>query len=515
MESERDNAGFYIYRSAKGGELLVSDLIPGSSFKVGDQPEYNQEYVFFDPAGSIYSIYTIESQSMKGTRVRSSAVAAAYTHDISEIKGGDDLIAVAKSKGQNTIQLNNDLLLSNELRTEVTSGLVAADIDKHREVIAQPGARIAAKSTGIVRVTKAQLLAAGFDANADPTNWQLYLDGVERPIIVGPGSDYIEFLGKKLDTLESDLRMYYLIVGSGPGKRMATTFFRPTFSTVKSRKYPEKIAFAERTFYVNQILNGDLENYWGRVIASGLTSPVNLNLTAIDRAPGTRAMTVDIQGFSPTFHSVEVTLNGVVLGNIEGSGSQAFSGEFQVPVELLIDGVNALRMRSIGAAGDISLFNRVSIDLSRGYVAVNDRLDFPTENYRTTTLSGFSSPNVRLFDVTFEDQPKLVNNVQMVQTNGTWGPYIPAHRGRVYYAAGETSFGSPISVTSNDPEVLRSPTQSGTLLIISHGSLMAQAQNWANYRSSQGTITKVVNVEEIYDEFNYGSLSSFAVEDFL
>ena len=38
---------------------------------------------------------------------------------------------------------------------------------------------------------------------------------------------------------------------------------------------------------------------------------------------------------------------------------------------------------------------------------------------------------------------------------------------------------------------------------------------WAAYRSGQGISTKVVDVTDIYDEFNYGVLSSYAIEAFL
>jgi hypothetical protein len=514
MVSERDNAGFYVYRMSKLGERVVSELIPGSSFKAGSQTLYDEVYVFFDPTGSLNSTYTIESYSMAGNRLRSDGVAVAYTSDIETIKDGSKLKAASNAKSENAIQVKNDPTLTSELKSEVQAGLVSADIDRHREVVAQPGARIAVKNSGLIRVSKAQLLAAGFDANADPTNWQLYLEGVERPIIVGPNSDYIEFFGKTLDTPESDIRMYYLIVGGEPGRRVESTFFRPGLGVTASRKYPQKFALSERFFYVNQILNGDLENYWGNAILSSFYTR-NFNLSGIDRTAGTRTMKIDLQGYSLTPHSVEITLNGNVLGTINGSGRQASSGEFQVPVEMLIDGTNALKLRSIGAAGDISLFDRVTVDFPRAYIAENNRLDFPTDNYRKTTVSGFTTPNVRLFDVTYEDEPKLVNNAAIVQTNGTWGPVIPASRGRLYFAVGESVFSNPTSVTVNNPEVLRAPTHAATFVVISHGSLMTQAQDWANYRSGQGISTKVINVEEIYDEFNYGSLSSQAVEDFL
>jgi hypothetical protein len=63
--------------------------------------------------------------------------------------------------------------------------------------------------------------------------------------------------------------------------------------------------------------------------------------------------------------------------------------------------------------------------------------------------------------------------------------------------------------------MLGTPNHAGTLLIISHSSLMPQAVTWANYRAGQGIAVKVVDVDEIMDEFNFGVSSSYAIESFL
>ena len=44
---------------------------------------------------------------------------------------------------------------------------------------------------------------------------------------------------------------------------------------------------------------------------------------------------------------------------------------------------------------------------------------------------------------------------------------------------------------------------------------MAAAETWANYRRAQGFAVKVVDVRDIYDEFNYGVISSLSIRNFL
>jgi hypothetical protein len=53
------------------------------------------------------------------------------------------------------------------------------------------------------------------------------------------------------------------------------------------------------------------------------------------------------------------------------------------------------------------------------------------------------------------------------------------------------------------------------LIIISHKDFLAQSEDWANYRRSQGATVKVVDIGDVYDEFNYGVLSAAAIRGFL
>jgi hypothetical protein len=59
------------------------------------------------------------------------------------------------------------------------------------------------------------------------------------------------------------------------------------------------------------------------------------------------------------------------------------------------------------------------------------------------------------------------------------------------------------------------PGTQADLVIIAYKDYLAQAETWANYRRGQGITVKVVEVTEIYDEFNYGSLSSASIRSFL
>src|SRR6478609_8733543 len=99
-------------------------------------------------------------------------------------------------------------------------------------------------------------------------------------MIIGSGGSYIEFYGKGTDTAETDIRQYFLMKGSSPGKRIATQIASANTSTVVSRSLTQTFVKKERINYIEDIFNGETENYFGRGIgtsASGTTLTFNLS----------------------------------------------------------------------------------------------------------------------------------------------------------------------------------------------------------------------------------------------
>src|SRR5205814_8849861 len=98
---------------------------------------------------------------------------------------------------------------------------------EQRAIASGQAVKIAVKQAGWYRVTQAELVAAGLPASVDPRLLQLYADGIEQPILVQSsnqqqfGADAaIEFYGAGLDTQMTDTHIYWLVVGTQPGKRV-------------------------------------------------------------------------------------------------------------------------------------------------------------------------------------------------------------------------------------------------------------------------------------------------------
>jgi hypothetical protein len=534
MDTEVDNAGFLLYRIDENGKQLVKD-----NFTVGADAHYRsgrasgEQYSTFDPLGNAGASYQIEAvSSKKGGKSTLFSVSTQAVSDLSTVSGSSSKFLQSKSSPDDFSAVTTTQVLPSDLQAEVSTFQAIPDPNTQKWVAAQPGVKIGVKNAGIYRVTKAQLQAAGFDVNSDPTLWQLYTDGVEQAITVGGTGDYIEFYGKTYETPETDTRTYFLIVGPSAGKRMASRVSRPSLSTVVSQSYDQTFVKKERISYINTILNGDEENYWGRLIGGSGTT-MTFDLTGIP-ASGTLTFNLSVLGFTQTPHAVNLTLNGNVLPPITGyNGRIEVSTQVQVPVSYLVEGTNSLLMKASSTANDFSLFDTLTLEFPRKYLASQNQLSFHTENYKISKLDGFSSANIRLFDTTYDGSPIIVNNLNIKQNGGTYGINVPAERGRVYYAVEDSAVQQAASIVPNNPSTLSTSNHNASLVIISYkdfdgpidptctiGSAnypgcLPPAQQWAKYRQDQGTTVEVVDVDDIFDEFNYGESSANSIRDFV
>lgn len=502
---ETKNVGFLVYRISGGQRELVSTvLIPGSFLKTGEEKSAGSDYDFFDAGGDLNAIYQIESFDVNDQKTVSNEIAPSFVADLAEASNGKSVRAEA-------IVEQEKLNLPKDLAGEIRENRLAADINTQRQIAAQAGVKIGVRTEGIYRVSRAELQAAGFDVAVNSNFWRLYLNGVEQSIIVGGSGDYIEFYGKGIDTPESDTQTYFLIAGTSNGKRIGSSVLRRLNSVVRARSYNQTFVRKERTIYANGILNGAAENYFGTTITSGGANIV-FNLSGVDLSQPTASLQLNLQGLTTTAHAVKVAINGQELELITGMSTVAMRGTYQIPTSFLREGANTLRLT---ATTGISLVESLRVNYNRTFLAQQNRLSFFTQNYRGAVLEGFSSANIRVFDITQSDSPTLASGYTIEASGSGFNVNLPAYRGRVLYAAENSALLSPASITLNTPSTLSTPTNNAALVIISHKDFLAKAEDWANYRRAQGTTAKVVDISDVYDEFNYGVLSADSIRSFL
>jgi hypothetical protein len=162
-------------------------------------------------------------------------------------------------------------------------------------------------------------------------------------------------------------------------------------------------------------------------------------------------------------------------------------------------------------------FDWFEIDYNRRFQAENNKILFPGEagGARKYRIGGFMSFDIQIYEVT---SPLTPTQIVSPSVSGS-GPYtvtfaVTPTLGAQYFAVGSTAVQTPeISIYS--PADLSSSANGADYIFITHPDFITTAQVLADYRSSQGLRTRVINIDDIINEFNNGIYHPIAIKNFL
>jgi hypothetical protein len=366
---------------------------------------------------------------------------------------------------------------------------------------------------------------------------QLYADGAQVPLAVraqdgrdtGPlgASGVLEFYGQARDTRETDTRAYRLIVGDKPGLRIgpparvapggdsggknATDTEPPatdSFSQTVERK--------DRSIYFAALDNGEeRENFFGPVVnAAGAAQ--TLPVEQLDHTASYPArLEITLQGASDGPHRVRVSLNGQELGEVDFAGQQNRAARFEMPQSVLQEGDNQLSWQALGGAADVSLLDTARLTYARRYEATEGRLLLSTGARRHLRVSGFTTPNVRVFDVT---EPRRVFQLAArVEADASgYTASLNSHLvNRLLLAVEDSRAHAPSRIVADEPSSWRDTNNAADFVILAPAAFRAAAEPLADARRAQGLLTVVVGLEDVYDEFSAGDADVNALRAFL
>jgi hypothetical protein len=218
-----DNLGFNVYRLRNGERTRANgEIIPGALFSPGTPAlrPGGYSYSWLDRAGSVDATYLIESVSADGVSVIHEPIIPTGSKTNSEFR---QTAAASGSGALSAVDLFNKSYPTAETQA---SAVTSATIQEQWAIAAQPALKIGIKKDGWYRVTQPQMAAAGFNSAVDIRNLRLFVDANEVAISTSQSSglfgvgDYIEFYGQGLDKPTTDTRIYYLLAGNTPGKRV-------------------------------------------------------------------------------------------------------------------------------------------------------------------------------------------------------------------------------------------------------------------------------------------------------
>jgi hypothetical protein len=381
----------------------------------------------------------------------------------------------------------------------------------------RPAVKLMVREEGWYRVSQPELVAAGLNPEVNPRYIQLFVEGIEQPIrIIGRGAkfDAIEFYGVGLDTPSTDTRVYWLVEGSRPGKRIDE--FKGYSGSLSSSSFPFTVEKKERTLYFAALLNGEGENFFGPVVYMNEVGQI-IEIQHLDRATSEDALLeVVLQGATDTPHRVKVLLNEVEVGEIVFEGQGKGTLGVGIPQSMLEEGENLVTLVAMGDDMDASLLDTIRLTYWHSYTADNEGLRFTVQGGSHLTVNGFSHPEVRVIDITdSSDVIEVVGRVEPQKGGYSVSFRVPGTEQRTLLVLTEERVKSPIEIVFNHPSIWQQERGGYDLVIISHRDFFDSLEPLRQLRESQGYRVALIDVEDLYDEFSFGNKSPRAIRDFL
>ncbi|TLY46583.1 MAG: hypothetical protein E6K59_00160, partial [Nitrospirae bacterium] len=525
---EVDHLGFHVYREQNGERLQVTPaLIAGSALKAraGTVLTAGQSYSWWDvlPAGGGPLAYWLEEIDLHGQRTWHGPVPveSAKGHRLAaEPERVRSVLLTRMGRGKTSVTAVPWYGTRPALLGPVTP--TPEQLAVQWRLAAGRAVKLGVQAEGWYHVSQAELVAAGLDARVNPRHLHLYADGVEVPLLVlgehdgrFDPSDAIEFYGLGLDTPWTDTRTYWLVAESREGQRVSWAPSRPG-GAVAPLSFPSTLEWRPRSIYFAALLNGEADNYFGPVVGNWPLDQ-DFTLAQLDPSPsGEGRLEVTLQGLMEGRHQVEVRLNGSPVGTVSFEGLAQGTTQVRLSPAQLLPGANRVTLEAQGGELDYSLVASVRLTYWRFYQAEADLLEAAAPGGDQVTISGFSSAQIRVLDVTQPDAVQaLPGRVKRERSGFTVTVVAPGSGNRTLLAFTDGHRASPAFLRLHQPSQWHASGPGADLVILTHGSFLPSLASLQAWRQQQGWAVALIDVDAVYDEFSFGAKSPWALRAFL
>ncbi len=413
----------------------------------------------------------------------------------------------------------------------------AADDDDNRY-------RLEVIDEGLYELSYASLAAAGVPvANIDPTNLRVLSGTTDVAVDVVGGNDgrfdpgdAVRFYAQAIDSPYTWRNAYWLTYDAAPGLAAASRNVNPAAGGATPEAFVASRRFEQSAYYQSELPRQGFAAdrwYWTytfyRSRGAIISRTVTFTLDIPAATPHDAAVQVRLRGGTNRFlvdpdHYARIFINDAPVGEAYWDGYEEFDGKFQFDSRLLRPGANRFTLNSPGGLPDVTedaaFLNWFEVTYQQAYRAVGNELVFSASGpgRRLLQVDGFTSSNLLLYDIT--NPAQIVRLTGFTVSNSGDGYRLSfsdslANETRRYLALAATQTKTPVAVALDAPSSLRTPAAGADYLIITHADFLPAAQALAAHRANKGFRPAVIDVQNIYDEFNRGVLSPVAIRDFL
>ena len=376
-----------------------------------------------------------------------------------------------------------------------------------------------------------QIFTDGFESG-DLCAWTSFsgdLSSSQVAWLAAPDLSGLYFHGRTIESIYTNDKAYWL--RRGPGAQM-TVANGGNSTAVSGQYFTDSPHFEEEGPYplTSVALNPDGDFWFWNLVnvtpAAGVSIDT-MTVTISSPAPRTTSanafLTVALQAETedsaiPLDHVAEIRLNGTLVGTTSWDGRTAHEVTKGFSQNLLNDGDNTVAIQATATSGiNSEIFYLDALDLSyqRHYVASSDQLVALAGGHPSLTLEGFTRSDVTIFDTSSADRPGVVGNVNVGADGGGFNFSFETSGAASTYIALPLSEAKTPTLQVDLPSDLLASANRAEYLVIAGQGLEAASGALAAYRGTLGIEARTVRVQDIYDEFNRGIVSPWAIRDFL
>lgn len=399
-----------------------------------------------------------------------------------------------------------------------------------------PGWRIKVREDAFYQITYEELLSAGVNFDLfDPSSFQVFYQGNEIAILVDdkadssfdPG-DRIIFYGQAIKDKYTLDNVYWLTYGQGTGLRMSARDVAPA-SGVFSESYLASLHLEEDLRYVPNFQSEDDADHflWNFVRAVDGPASWSKNISLTAPFDGSGRLKLKLLGYSqsatiePDHHAI-IKINSQIVEDVTWDGKTWIEVDVSLPAGTFIAGENILELLlpcDTGAGIDVVYVDWMDLAYERQFLSEVDQLafDYDEAGIWKFQVKGFSNNELLLFDIS---DPRLAIALEGFEVHEAGSNYDMFYEDEVidknkYWASSQSTLLSVESIEADIPSDLRSLDNRADYLLITHADFLDQAFLLQDFHNDQGISSKVVDIQDIYDEFAFGIEGAVPIKDFI
>ena len=425
--------------------------------------------------------------------------------------------------------------------------------------------RFEAPEEGVYRITRSMLSSLGIDANTvDPRTIKIYNNGgkilpenilqprsedlVENAIILFgeedgkfDENDYILFYGRghsfwdvnaqgsgveRFRHSYSDKNYFWITSGGETGKRIQN---KEGLNQTPDFIQSTSVGFAD--WEVDKInLGKSGRRFFGDDFSSAISSRTYMN--NLPHRINSEPVKYSVRFAVGTSTGMELIIsengNQVASRNANGFGGLSYTAGIEHPLNFtysasIPDNRSALTFKvnpaSVSSVGYLDYFEIEYVKELKPDAGYLMFFSDPNTGIIEYQLSGFSSSNIKVFDVSNFDNVKLITNYSF-HSGGECRFMVneSATARSKYIAIGNDNFKTPVNPFEVSNSNIRGELVGARFIIITHKNFMEAANRLKNYRESQALTpisTIVVDVDNIYNEFSGGAVDPTSIRDYI